>query len=168
VHQGDAQAASKRARLEGKSAAAAKLDMQGSAPTAQHTEHANTFATRQVWTRNKLRDFARFRPMNDAGSTSPSLELELELTGQETDEELETAIRAKLAEILGVFGRTAAENAWGQAPSGSEPTAGKAEFVGVMQQDYIASTSAEDQESLLQGILVQAKQHRDAIRGGKP
>ena len=103
--------------------------------------------------------------MTDPGSTS--LELELELTGLETDEELETAIREKLAEILGIFGRTAAERAWGRAQDSSVPTDGKAEFVRVMQQDYIASTSPEDQESLLQGILVQATQHRDALRSGR-
>jgi hypothetical protein len=103
--------------------------------------------------------------MTDPGSTS--LELELELTGLETDEELETAIREKLAEILGILGRTAAERAWGRAQDSSVPTDGRAEFVRVMQQDYIASTSSEDQESLLQGILVQAKQHRDALRSGR-
>ena len=72
--------------------------------------------------------------MTDAASTS--LELELELTGQETDEELETAIRAYLADILGVFGRQAAENAWGRAQDGSVPTEGKTEFVKVMQQEF--------------------------------
>src|SRR3954464_4529064 len=101
--------------------------------------------------------------MTDAGSTS--LELELELTGQETDEELETAVRENLPQILGWFGRTAAESAWGRAQDGSVPTDAKAEFVKVMQQDYVASTSKDDQEALIQGILIQARQHRDAIRG---
>jgi len=101
-------------------------------------------------------------PMTDPGSTS--LELELELTGHETDEELETAIRAKLGEILGVFGRTAAESAWGRGEANSVPAEGKSEFVKVMQQDYVLSTSKEDQEFLLQGILAQARQHRDALQ----
>ena len=101
--------------------------------------------------------------MTDAGSTS--LQLELELTGQETDEELETAIRANLPQILGVFGRDAAESAWGRAQDGSVPTDGKAEFVQVMQQDYVASTSSHDQESLLKAILDEARRHRDALRG---
>jgi hypothetical protein len=100
--------------------------------------------------------------MTDPSTTS--LELEMELTGHETDEELESAIRAKLADIFGVLGRSAAEFAWDQGQGAGESTDGKAEFVSVMQQDYIASTSPQDQETMLQGILEQARQHRDSLR----
>ena len=101
--------------------------------------------------------------MTDSGTTS--LDLELDLSGHETDEELETAVRANLPQILEVFGRSLAESAWGKAQDGTIPSDGKAEFVRLMQQDYVASTATQDQESLLRDILVQVRQRRDAVRG---
>ena len=43
--------------------------------------------------------------MTDAGD---SIELELELSGQETDQELEVALRENLPQILAAFGKTVA------------------------------------------------------------